>query len=285
MKLRETTSSDTGHDAPQDQQRGKQIGLIAALAVVALVIVGGVAALNVGHDNATPTTNAPVSAPSHGDSTATGFDVPATDVFGRRVDTPRNTAGQPLTQTGRGRTSTDPDWLTGAPVLPTQGGWQRVAGASVPFSTSDGPTRVADGVAAGWAHTPQGAALAAVYAGYQVNARPGSRTVRERLIINPAKGLREFESNKAAGRLPDQLPENLTRYFVAPDAFRIDSYAEDMAVVAIATRGVDNNGAPAWTATQIVMVWDGGDWRLQPPPGATPPQHVISTLTGGWIKW
>lgn len=285
MKRREKPTSETDHDAPNGERRGRHVGLIAALAVVAMVVVGGVAALSMRHDKADTTASAPASAPSHGDSTATGFDLPVTNVFGRRVDTPRNSGGQPLPQTGTGRTAGDPDWLTGAPVLPAQGGWQRVAGASVPFSTSDGPTRVADGVAAGWAHTPQGAALAAVYAGYQVNARPGDRTVRERLIVNSDKGLREFEANKAAGRIANQLPEKVTRFFVAPDAFRIDSYADDMAVVAIATRGVDDNGSPAWTATQIVMVWDGGDWRLQPPPGATPPQHVISTLTGGWTSW
>ena len=40
--------------------------------------------------------------------------------------------------------------------------WQRVYGATIPFSTSDGPTAIsADGVPSGFSHTPQGVVLAA----------------------------------------------------------------------------------------------------------------------------
>jgi len=284
----DTEPTGTEHPAQDDARRGGQIGLIAALIVVALIIVGGLAALAVQHTSThREAANAPRAVPAVGgnNSTATGFAVPVTDVFGRRVDVPRNPAGQPLPQTAAQHTAADPGWLTAPPVLPAQGGWQRVAGASVPFSSSDGPTTIGDGVASGWAHTPQGAALAAVYAGYELNARPGDRAVHTHLIENPPGALSAFDTDKAAGRIPNLLPDTVTRYLTAPDAFRIDSYADDMTVVEIATRATDEDGTPAWTATQIVMVWDRGDWRLQPPPGGIPPQHPASSLTGGWITW
>ncbi|WP_216897338.1 hypothetical protein [Nocardia alni] len=288
MSAADTEPTGSEQDTAGSKRRGGQAGLIAALIVVALIAVGAVAAVAVRH--ASPhraASGVAGTTPDAGgrDSTATGFAVPVTDVFGRRVNVPRNPAGQPLPQTAPQHSPADPGWLTAAPVLPQQGGWQQVAGASVPFSISDGPTRLTDGVAAGWSHTPQGAALAGVYAAYQLNARPGDRAVHTRLLENAPGALSAFDADKAAGRIPTLLPQNVTRYLVAPDAFRVDSYADDMAVLEIATRTADEDGTPAWTATQIVMVWDGGDWRLQPPPGATPPQHVESSLTGGWTAW
>ncbi|WP_063711796.1 hypothetical protein [Nocardia sp. BMG111209] len=279
--------ADSRAGKPSGRTRGRS-GLIAALTIVVLIGVVGTATLGIEHTGtrhpATATVASPATAGDEKDSTATGFGVPRIDVFGRRVDVPRNPFGQPLPQTIPPRESADKARPTVAPALPVQGGWQQVAGASVPFSSSDGPTEVVDTVAAGWAHTPQGAALAAVYAAYQVTARPGDRRVREHLIENPPGALAAFEASSAAGKIPNRLPENVSRYLVAPDAYRIDSCTDDMAVVEIATRTTDSTGTPVWLATQLVTVWDRGDWRLQPPPGGSPPQHTTSSLSG-WTTW
>jgi hypothetical protein len=278
------TRSDDDTDPVSPRRRG-QLGLISSLAVVGLVAVAGVAALTLNHGHNSPAPPSSTATPSGatGDPHATGFGVPQADVFSRRIDIPNNPAGQPLPQTSPQHQPTDPDWLTAAPVMPDKGGWQRVHGASAPFSTSDGPTGTVNGVATGWAHTPQGAALAAVYATFQVNARPGDRELHVRLFENPPGMMNRFDADKAAGKIPAQMSEDITRYLVAPDAFKIDNYSDDMAVLEMAVRGVDDNGVRDWLATQVVMVWDGG-WKVQPPADANPPETTITSLTG-WTAW
>lgn len=208
------------------------------------------------------------------------------DDFGRRVDIPKNGVGQALPQTSGHRTPADGDWLTAAPAgTQGKGGWQRVYGASVPFSTSDGPTRIVDGLATGWSHTPQGCALAAVYVMYQELARPDNRQLRERLMaLTPAQWA-AYDQAKASGKLPATAPETVTRWMVAFDAFKISGYADDLCTVRLATRArADKVGGSQWLSSEVAMVWDG-TWRRRPPPGEGDlPQEKVPSLTG-WTPW
>lgn len=214
-----------------------------------------------------------------------GFATPTVDVFGRRVDVPGNPAGQTLPQTAASIVAGSPDWLTGPPAgTKAKGGWQRVHGSVIPFSTSDGPSRVTDGVASAWAHTPRGAALAAVAVTWQLSSRPGDPAVYDHVLLDET-GRKKRDDGIATGRLPKQMPENITRWLLAPDAYRIESYADDLAVIRIATRAEpDNNNAPTWLSSQIVMVWKDDDWRLQPPPDRRDSRKPIGNLVG-WTTW
>ncbi|PEH76428.1 hypothetical protein CRM89_10890 [Nocardia sp. FDAARGOS_372] len=247
------------------------------------------AAAFVGHrsaDEDTPTT--PSSIPHGPVATSTGpttgFGVPEIDQFGRRVDIPADPAGHLRPQTSPTRASADLDWLTAAPAgLDEPGGWQRVHGAVVPFSTSDGPIVMRDGVAGGYAHTPQGAALAAAMSVYQVIARPGDRAVlAQRLVLSDADRAR-FDAGIASGRLPQQQPAALTRTLIAHDAFRVESYAEDLAVIGLAVRVQPPHQSASWITTRVPMVWVDGDWRLRGS-GEQLPTATITTLTG-WTRW
>ncbi|WP_069167983.1 hypothetical protein [Nocardia altamirensis] len=256
-------------------------GAIASAAVLTLIVVVGIVVYVTRDSGATGST--PSVAETVGGS---GFATPEVDILGRRVDVPNNAAGQPLPQNvTRQRKSGDADWLTAAPEGTTAPfGWQRVFGASVPFSTSDGPTRLEDGLAVGYSHTPQGAVLAAAQITYRLNARPADRDLYVRQVRSSAQQIAAYDRALAADRLPEQQPERITKYFVASDAFKVDDYADDLAIVQLATRGQVVDGKPTWSTIRLVMVWDSGDWRLKPLSSNSAQTGLIESL-GGWTKW
>ncbi|APA99604.1 hypothetical protein [Nocardia seriolae] len=268
------------------ERDGVSFGVIASAALVAVIVIAGLV-VYFGHrskPSAKPEVGtAPVTA---SDSGATGFASPEVDLFGRRVDIPNNSAGQPLPQdTAKQRKTTDSDWLTAAPQgLTEPHGWQRVYGASVPFSTSDGPARMENGVAVGYSHTPQGAALAAAQITYRLNARPADRDLYVREVRVPAEQLTAYDQALADQRLPKQQPEKVTRYLVASDGFQIENYADDMAIVRLAVRGPVVDNRQWWAAVRLIMVWDAGDWRLKPSTSKTSQTENVDSLAG-WTRW
>ncbi|MFI1912502.1 hypothetical protein [Nocardia sp. NPDC020380] len=269
------------------ERGGVSFGVIASAAVVALIVVVG-AVVYFGRDSSSsPSTAKGDGTPSTSmNANATGFAAPEVDLFGRRVDIPNNPAGQPLPQDPtKQKKSTDNDWLTAAPAgTADPHGWQRVFGASVPFSTSDGPARLEDGLAVGYSHTPQGAAIAAAQITYRLNARPADRELYVRQVRVSAQEVSLYDQALADQRLPKQQPERVTRYLVAPDAFQIENYADDMAIVRLAARGPIVDNRQLWAAVRLIMVWDAGDWRLKPSESKVPQTDYVDSLAG-WTKW
>ncbi|MBB5915755.1 hypothetical protein BJY24_004667 [Nocardia transvalensis] len=280
MTEKDAAGSYTGSD------RSVSFGVIASAAVLALIVVVGVF-MYVGRDDSGEH-RSPESGPSPvAGSGATGFAAPEVDLFGRRVDIPNNPAGQVLSQDpSKEKSPTEDDWLTAAPAGTTDPrGWQRVYGASVPFSTSDGPTRIDEnGLAVGYSHTPQGAALAAAQITYRLNARPADRNLYTGQVRVSAQQQAAYDKALKAGKLPEQQPERITRYLVAPDAFRVENYADDMAIVRLAARGPVSDGKQLWAAIRLVMVWDAGDWRLKPTESKGSPTEYIDSIAG-WTSW
>ncbi|WP_316575426.1 MULTISPECIES: hypothetical protein [Nocardia] len=257
-------------------------GMIASGALLALILVVG-AVVYFTSSGGTEDDVAPPPAQAAG---GTGFADPEVDLFGRRVDVPNNPAGQPLAQDpSTQRSPVDSDWLTAAPEGTTKPhGWQRVYGASVPFSTSDGPARIEDGLAVGYARTPQGAALAAAQITYRLNARPADRSLYVTQVRVSTAQLAAYDSALSSDRLPKQQPEKVTRYFVASDAFKIDDYADDMAIVRLASRGPVIDGKQLYAAMRMIVVWDAGDWRLKPSSTTNTQTEYVESLAG-WTKW
>ncbi|WP_067689884.1 hypothetical protein [Nocardia jejuensis] len=260
-------------------------GVIASAAVVALIVIAG-AVVYFNRDSPPPSPQGDSASPTSSTTGATGFAAPEVDLFGRRVDVPNNTAGQPLPQNpGKQHKPSDQDWLTAAPegtVDPH--GWQRVYGASVPFSSSDGPARLEDGLAVGYSHTPQGAVLAAAQITYRLNARPADRELYVRQVRVSAQQVTAYDQALADQRLPKQQPEKVTRYLVAPDGFQVENYADDMAIVRLAARGPLVDGRQLWAAVRLIMVWDAGDWRLKPSTSSSAQTEYVDSLAG-WTRW
>lgn len=277
-------------DSPKPEApKRAPVSLVLSAALLALILVGalGVWLMNRDNDNSTASpSSSGTSATAESGPVPTGFAAPDVDPFGRRVDIPNNKYGQPLAQTQPPLREGDPRWLTAAPVLPEQGGWQRVFGVSVPFSTSDGPTAMVDNVPVGYSHTPQGAFLAAMYATWESYARPGDWPLRERMQVTDAAGKAKFDQLKAAGKVPDFAPAAATKWLLAPNAYRVESWSAtgDLCVLRLATGApADKAGKPQWLSSQVVMVWDG-TWRLRLPADNSLPKTTINSLSG-WTTW
>ncbi|WP_156527483.1 MULTISPECIES: hypothetical protein [Gordonia] len=304
------TPTPTNHDPNRGRfselrQSGGYRGttLMLSLLVLVMLIVGAVfTAISARHDDAgdDPTSaGGSVSAP-----TASGapreqasppvttlpdnaFGVPSTDSRGRRVDTPTNPLGQVLPQNGtRPKNSDDP---TGAVPPPDGLMWQRVYGATIPFSTSDGPTAIsADGVPSGFSHTPQGVVLAAWQIGQRATWAPDSQATalfkRAAVVSQAARPVVEqMESNQAqlSAAEPDLPPEMRD----IPIAVRVTSYSDDFAHVEFAQGLTRTDGFTA-ASSALDMVWQDGDWKwVVPDKGQEPGQLLIGTSGDGWTPW
>ncbi|WP_433709707.1 hypothetical protein ACQP2U_24920 [Nocardia sp. CA-084685] len=203
---------------------------------------------------------------------------PSTDLFGNRLEVPGTEAGVALAQDTSTRPDpTRPDYLTIAPArMQWQQGW---GGAALPVSGSDGPARIHDGIATGFAHTPQGAALAAADALARALAAPESvwqKVVRERYYGGGQELLDRFARSRERTR-------DAARYVVVPDGIRIQpGYRDDLAIVQFANRNQLGHTISTWP-----MAWIDGDWRVRVPDNIESlwgPGTYAPTLTefGSW---
>ncbi|RDI43588.1 hypothetical protein [Nocardia mexicana] len=233
----------------------RRLLLILALGVSAVIIAVLVLTLTPPADKTTaptPATTATVAAPAP----VTPYRAPTVDLFGNRLDIPPDPAGQALPQDSA--TRPDPgraDYLTAAPAgLQWQSGW---GGAALPVSRSDGPEHVRDGIASGFANTPQGAALAACDAIARAVVAPDGiwqAVVRERYLGGGQTLLDRFARSRHT--TPDA-----GRYVTVPDGIRVlPGYRPDFAVVQIAVRADDG-----WAYSTWPMAYSDGDWRVRVP--------------------
>ncbi|MFD5179434.1 hypothetical protein ACFWM1_26745 [Nocardia sp. NPDC058379] len=189
-------------------------------------------------------------------TTASQSRPPTVDMFGNRLEVPADDAGVPLPQTLDGRIDpARPDYLTAAPARLQ---WQRIwGGAAVPVSGSDGPARIDSGVAAEFARTPQGAALAAMDAIGRAYAAPETvwqQVVRDRFYGGDDALVDRFARSRA------DTP-GVARYVTVPEGVRVQPwYREDLAVVQLAVRSKTGYAIATWP-----MVWVEGDWRVRVP--------------------
>ncbi|MBF6195212.1 hypothetical protein [Nocardia implantans] len=261
-------------------------GAVLAVAVASVVTVFAVRDHDAAPDQVAQTTTAATDL-AGGPASGPSFAGSGKDSFGHRFDIPKDPAGQALTQSGAPRTPTDPEWLTGAPGGTNQpGGWQQVYGGPVvPFSTTDGPARIDNGVPFGFAKTPQGAALAAEQIYWRTVARPTDHTLWQQVVILTPEELADRERKIAEGKVPDVLPESVKPLLYASDAFRIESYGDDFAVVRVARKTREFlHGGRSWVAMRLNVVWRDGGWRLKSSAGDAQPLETIGSIDG-WTQW
>lgn len=253
----------------------------ASIAVVALVVVLVVVVLIVNRGRSDDPAAAPSApsttavAPQPDNTGVTGFDPSIADPFGREISVPLDKQGQVLAQTDPGERST---FTPGTPVAAPEGmKWQRIGATVAPFSTSDGPTSIDGRLAFGFAHTPQGAALA----GFHIDARAlrsgdDLREIYDRqYVADPGLIERQLTYLEASG----EADYRTGRALVFPEAFKVMSYNEGFAVVQYATP----LGGGRWNVGQNALVWSGGDWKIRLT-DVQPRLPQISTLNG-WTQW
>ncbi|MBB5916871.1 hypothetical protein BJY24_005783 [Nocardia transvalensis] len=230
--------------------------IILAASIAAVTAAAAAVALTGGNDDTPQATEPATTAVTSLPSSATATRPPTTDLFGNRLDVPADDAGTALPQDpGHRPDPALPDYLAAAPVpLQWQRGWQ---GAALPMSGSDGPARIDDGIAHGFAQTPQGAALAACDSLARALSAPEGtwqNVVRTRYLGGGQALLDRFARSRTA-------TPAAARYVTVPDGLRVQpGYRPDFAVVEIAVRARDGYAASTWP-----MAWIDGDWRVRVP--------------------
>ncbi len=159
------------------------------------------------------------------------------------------------TSCGGSDTGESPVSLTDPPQITR---WVTVGGIEVPIGTTDGPRGGEWEPFAGFSHTPQGAALAAITQSVQL-ATASDRTWPTILagVAAPGEGRDLYAAHRAlvefSGTDPEMVPTIV--------GYTIGDYSDTAATVDVVQRFSDDSLASATTQ----VVWIDGDWRLHLP--------------------
>jgi hypothetical protein len=165
---------------------------------------------------------------------------------------------------------------TSVPTTPPKGiTWELVNGIAVPRSATAGPTQIDGPVHHGFAHTPEGALVAAL----QIYTRGGftegqawRKVVMNQVMPGPGRKVYIQAREKVNSLRPP--PEGWAQ--VA--GFRFQSYSGQRAVIEIAEQ-FESGSIQVHSTT---VVWHRGDWRLRLQPNGElgPYTSAVSNLSG-----
>jgi len=149
---------------------------------------------------------------------------------------------------------------------PTDVTWALVGQQAVPTSPTAGPHTVQNGVAAGYAHTPDGALLAAaqltVRSGHSAGRASWEPTITRQFTPGPDRD-RLLAALRAA---PPATPEPGELSPLA--GYLYQAYTPDTAVIGLVYRAVAT-GTATYQVVATTLVWHDGDWAMVPPPGGS----------------
>jgi hypothetical protein len=151
--------------------------------------------------------------------------------------------------------------------------WNDFYGVELPYSAA-GPRYTSGGIAAGFAHSPLGALLAAVNIGVRANAQWGPRiftTVIRGQVTGPDAAALLANCQTAYGQASQSDAvtggQPLGDVDVTEEAFRWVTYTPAAAIIELVTAGPGSQGTTVRATTQIEVIWDDGDWEVIAPPG------------------
>ncbi|MBW4700319.1 hypothetical protein [Micromonospora sp. RL09-050-HVF-A] len=161
--------------------------------------------------------------------------------------------------------------------------WELVGQNAVPVSASAGPARLSGGTAAGYAHTPEGALIAAaqlsVRAGYSAGRQSWEPTIEQQFEPGDDRD-RLLAALRNAGDAPAQAGE-LSQIA----GFSFQSYSPDTAVIGLAFRA-PSAGTARYHILSLTLRWRDGDWRMvAPPAGAWTSVNRVTTDLVGVVEW
>ncbi|MGW5453122.1 hypothetical protein [Nocardia sp. NPDC003979] len=207
--------------------------LFGSITAAALAVVGALAAVGMGVHG---------EADTPGDAIATAATPVATAAA----------KGSLVPQIPLTRSPADPDWLTAAPLGLS---WQRVDGVPLPFTGSDGPSRIDGAIASGYAHTPQGATVAALQIGMRLLYSPDFARVLDIQTAISDADRHQILTARASQPRPD--PAAVQASTVQPAGFKIGDYTDDAATIYYAYP----RASGSYRITRQAVVWRDGDWR------------------------
>jgi len=151
--------------------------------------------------------------------------------------------------------------------------WSDFYGVELPSSAA-GPRHTGGGIAAGFAHSPLGALLAAVNIGVRANAQWGPRiftTVIRGQVTGPdaaallANCQTAYDQASQSEGVTGGQP--LGDVDVTEEAFRWVAYTPAAAIIELVSAGPGSQGTTVRATTRIEVVWDNTDWKVIAPPG------------------
>ncbi|PWU52736.1 hypothetical protein DLJ47_17950 [Micromonospora sp. S4605] len=161
--------------------------------------------------------------------------------------------------------------------------WELVGPLAVPASATAGPKQITGTSASGFAHTPEGALIAAAQistrASYSLGRDYWEPTIESQFVPGPDR-----DRMLAELRASDTSPADLgSQSQIA--GFSYQSYTPDTAVIGLVLRA-PSAGTPRYHVLSLTLLWQNGDWRMQAPPGGAwiSVNRVTSDLTGV-VEW
>ncbi|OZD15816.1 MULTISPECIES: hypothetical protein [Nocardiaceae] len=291
--MSEPTTPAAEAQASPPESEGKKIGTVGLIGVglvVVIILAGIVVSLVVlQRDQDTPLVSVDAggsSAPATPNPEAGLFEPdPEFDALGRVTYVPKNPNGVILEQS-------PPPPGRSADTAPSGVMLQRIHGNMVlPFSTSDGPSAIdASGVATGFAHTPQGAALAAAH--YMAYLASGNdridMAVASGRIDDPERTMEQskrYNDSGVRGSVPDGY------LALALPSLRL-SYNDSLTRVWFGYSVNLQNGSTQYRRINADFVWrEDRGWVLQVRPFDSAQGSTFGGSTDsrpfepGWLTW
>ena len=225
---------------------------IAAVAVLALALL--VAGVVVFSDTRPP----PASSPA-----ATSANLAGTGGSGGSASTAPG--GQPQT----------PDQAI--PSAPPAGvTWPVYQHVGVPVSATAGPARVVRSVAAGYAHSPSGALLAAANLSTRLPLAPDTEW-REAALTGAVDTPTRQKWLDGRGRY--QIGQSVDPRLVQIRGFQVQGYSAQQAQIWLVS-----GGTQGFKASLTTVRWSQGDWKLVMDGGFVTSAHAVADLTG-FVPW
>ncbi|WP_244881206.1 hypothetical protein [Micromonospora maris] len=161
--------------------------------------------------------------------------------------------------------------------------WELVGPLAVPVSATAGPKQVTGTTASGFAHTPEGALVAAAQLALRSSYSLGEeywRPTIERQFVPSADRDRLLAALDASDSAP---ADPGAQSQIA--GFSYQSYTPDTAVIGLVLRA-PSAGAPRYHVLSLTLLWRDGDWRMQAPPGGAwvSVNRTTDDLTGV-VEW
>lgn len=142
---------------------------------------------------------------------------------------------------------------------PEQVRWDNYRGVAVPTSASGGPADTSARVPNGYAHTPQGAVIAAIQGQTRLALAPDELWAQTaQVVLAPGPGRDAYAVARVMASITSEADPAQTAQFAG---FRFADYSPERATVWLATRMPDRS----LSASPTRLVWQGGDWKVQLP--------------------
>lgn len=267
------------------QRRNPLWWALAALGLVAVLVLGWVIITALAAEESPTEPGSPAAEDGTGSGSPTFAADPVFDSYGRVAYVPANSphgvalAASTVSGTPGRQGTQKPDGVL----------LQKVNGDMVlPFSTSDGPTGfTSTGVATGFSHTPQGAALAAIHYMCWLQ-KPGARTDRVKALVG--HGIVDDDE-----LLRNMIKNPRTNFDLKGECtagqLKVD-YNAVLTKVRLGYRLRYKDGSESNFMNVVIVEWRDGGWILKlraynndDEPGGYFGPNLVFDPAQGWVSW